>query len=88
MQTVLAAMVDTGVITPAGQGGARQCPCPGDGRPQDADGSYFADWAIPPGPAVVGARYGETVVRTTLDPKLQAKAETILDQALDRDGKG
>jgi len=88
MRAVLAAMVDTEVITPAQAKAAPAAIHVSDGRRKMPTGSYFADWAIPQARAAVGARYGETVVRTTLDPKLQAKAETILRQALDRDGKG
>ncbi len=87
MRIVLKAMEETGAITPAQARAA-----PGDihlgaGRLKMPTGSYFADWALPQARASVGARYGETIVRTTLDPKLQAKAETILKQALERDGK-
>jgi penicillin-binding protein 1A len=88
MHAVLAAMVDTEVITPEQAKAAPGNVHVNDGRLKMPTGSYFADWAIPQARAAVGARYGETVVRTTLDPKLQAKAEAILRQALDRDGKG
>jgi membrane peptidoglycan carboxypeptidase len=49
-------------------------------------GSYFADWVIPQARAAFEASYGETVVRTTLDPDLQAQAERILGRFLDREG--
>ena len=88
MHAVLAAMVDTGVITPAQAKAAPRDIHVSDGRRKMPTGSYFADWAIPQARAAVGARYGETVVRTTLDPKLQALAETTLRRALDQDGKG
>ncbi len=88
MRAVLAAMVDTGVITPAQATAAPRNIHVSDGRRKMPTGSYFADWAIPQARAAVGARYGETIVRTTLDPKLQALAETTLRRALDQDGKG
>ena len=88
MRSVLATMVETGVITAQQAKAAPRDVHISDGRRKLPTGSYFADWAIPQARAAVGARYGETVVRTTLDPKLQALAETTLRQALDQDGKG
>ncbi|PHY22088.1 transglycosylase domain-containing protein [Caulobacter sp. BP25] len=86
MRIVLGAMVETGTITQA------QSDAVGDVSPiqiQDKlpTGSYFADWALPQARASIGARYGETIVRTTLDPKLQEKAEKILNDFIERDGK-
>jgi membrane peptidoglycan carboxypeptidase len=80
-------MVDTGVITQAQADRAVQQVHVQAGRPKLPVGSYFADWVFPQAKAVFENTYGETVVRTTLDPKLQAQAETILDQAIARDGK-
>jgi membrane peptidoglycan carboxypeptidase len=87
MKTVLGAMVDTGVITQAQADRAVQQVHVQAGRPKLPVGSYFADWVFPQAKAVFENTYGETVVRTTLDPKLQAQAEKILDQAIARDGK-
>lgn len=87
MHAVLATMVETGAITPEQAKAAPGAIHPSNGRRKLPTGSYFADWAITEARASVGSRYGETIVRTTLDPKLQAKAETILRQALERDGK-
>ncbi len=86
MRVVLAAMVETGTITQA------QAAAVGDVSPISEDdklptGSYFADWALPQARAAIGARYGETIVKTTLDPKMQEKAERILNDFIQRDGK-
>jgi penicillin-binding protein 1A len=87
MKTVLGAMVDTGVITQAQANRAERQVRVQTGRPKLPTGSYFADWVFPQAKAVFENTYGETVVRTTLDPRLQAQAEKILDQAITRDGK-
>jgi penicillin-binding protein 1A len=86
MRTVLGAMVETKTITQAqadavGEVSAVENP---DKLPT---GSYFADWALPQARAAIGARYGETIVKTTLDPAMQAKAEKILNDFIARDGK-
>lgn len=85
MRVVLAAMVETKTITQA------QADAVGEVSPVETDklptGSYFADWALPQARAAIGARYGETTVRTTLDPELQAKAEKILNDFIARDGE-
>lgn len=86
MRVVLGAMVETGTITQA-QADAVGEVSPVEGQDKLPTGSYFADWALPQARAAVGARYGETIVKTTLDPKLQEKAENILNDFLARDGK-
>lgn len=87
MRTVLGAMAETGVITRAqatrASRGVRIAPS----GPKIPTGSYFADWVIPQVRASAGRRYGETIVRTTLDRDLQARAERILSQAIKRDGE-
>jgi penicillin-binding protein 1A len=87
MLVVLDTMVETGTIT---QAQARQAALdmhPQPARPKLPTGSYFADWVFPQARAALERGYGETIVQTTLDSKLQAKAEQILNDALDRDGK-
>jgi len=86
MRVVLGAMVETKTITQAqadavGEISAIENP---DKLPT---GSYFADWALPQARASIGARYGETIVKTTLDPVMQEKAEKILNDFIARDGK-
>ncbi|WP_439545956.1 transglycosylase domain-containing protein [Sandarakinorhabdus sp.] len=80
---VLAAMVETGAITAAQ---AKAAP-PADYRPGRENlptGSYFADWVLEQARDANEADYGETVVRTTLDPKLQRIAEDIITDGLAR----
>ncbi|WP_454759487.1 transglycosylase domain-containing protein [Caulobacter segnis] len=86
MRVVLGAMVETKTITQA------QADAVGDVSPIEVQdklptGSYFADWALPQARAAIGARYGETIVKTTLDPEMQEKAERILNDYIARDGK-
>ena len=86
MRVVLAAMVETGTITQA------QADAVGEVSPVETEdklptGSYFADWALPQARAAIGARYGETIVKTTLDPVMQEKAERILNDFIERDGR-
>ncbi|KAB7647591.1 transglycosylase domain-containing protein [Polymorphobacter fuscus] len=72
---VLAAMVDTGAITPAQARRARPARYT-PGRRALPTGSYFADWALPQARAASpDADYGDVAVRTTLDRNLQAAAE-------------
>lgn len=86
MRVVLGAMVETKTITQA------EADAVGEISPVEAEdklptGSYFADWALPQARALIGARYGETIVKTTLDPELQEKAERILNDYIERDGE-
>lgn len=80
---VLAAMVETGAITAAEAKAARPAVYR-PGRKQLPSGSYFADWVLPEAREATEADYGETVVRTTLDPKLQTIAEDIIKDGLAR----
>ena len=86
---VLDAMVDTQVISRARADAAvpaRYRP----GRSTLPGGSYFADWALPQARAASdaaaraegGVRYGDTVVRTTLDRTMQRDAERAVAEAL------
>lgn len=81
---VLAAMVETGAIT-AAQARAAQPASYRPGRKALPTGSYFADWVLAEArDANDEAAYGETVVRTTLDPKLQRIAEDMITDGLAR----
>jgi penicillin-binding protein 1A len=84
---VLSAMQDTGAITPAQAQAARARPArPKPGRGALDTGGYFADWLAPQiGP--LPAAYGEVGIRTTLDQRLQHRAEQILATELARKGK-
>ena len=87
MDVVLGAMVETEVITQGQADQAKRDMRPIPEREKLPTGSYFADWVFPQARAAYDARYGETIVKTTLDAKLQAKAEKILNDAIARDGK-
>ena len=85
---VLDAMVDTGALTAAraaASAPARYRP----GRSTLPSGSYFADWVLPEARAASDAatrgddaRYGDTVVGTTLDRAMQRDAERAVADAL------
>lgn len=80
---VIAAMVDTGAITKAQAAAAR----PAEYRPGRKNlptGSYFADWVLPQAREATEADYGEIVVKTTLDPRLQKLAEQMILDGLAR----
>jgi penicillin-binding protein 1A len=84
-QVVLAAMVDTKAITPDEAQGARRV------RIRTADplpvGGYFADWAAPQVKQALDAQYGVVQVRTTLDSRLQRRAERTVRAWLDGAGR-
>jgi len=82
-EQVLAAMVDTGAITAAQAKAARPARYR-PGRRQVPTGSYFADWVLAEAREATEADYGETVVKTSLDPKLQRIAEDVVKDGLDR----
>lgn len=80
---VIAAMVETGAITRQQAAAAR----PADYRPGRKNlptGSYFADWVLPQAREATEADYGEIVVKTTLDPRLQKLAEQMIVDGLAR----
>jgi penicillin-binding protein 1A len=86
-RVVLAAMADEGVITDE-QARATVPATPRPGRADLPVGTYFADWVAPQARAAVDADSGAVAVRTTLDPRLQALAEKLVERALARAGKG
>jgi penicillin-binding protein 1A len=80
---VLAAMVETGAIT-AAEARAAQPARYRPGRRPLPTGSYFADWVLAEAREATEADYGETVVKTTLDPGLQKIAEDIIRDGIAR----
>jgi penicillin-binding protein 1A len=84
MRVVLAAMADTGAITPAQARRARRNVSVREGREKLPVGSYFADWISADAKRIFERAYGEVVVRTTLDSALQAEAEKIVRRTIDR----
>jgi penicillin-binding protein 1A len=49
--------------------------------PKTPSGTYFADWAAGQARASAEQSYGETKIRTTLDPALQKAANTVIGRA-------
>jgi penicillin-binding protein 1A len=84
-QVVLGAMVDTKAITPDQALRARRV------RIHTAQplpvGGYFADWAAPQVKQALDAQYGVIQVRTTLDSRLQRRAERAVRGWLDGPGR-
>ncbi|RAK58092.1 transglycosylase domain-containing protein [Phenylobacterium deserti] len=58
-------------------------------RPQEdlPVGGYFADWAAPQVKQAMGAQYGIVRARTTLDSRLQRRAERVVRNYLDGPGR-
>jgi penicillin-binding protein 1A len=84
---VLQAMVETGAIT-AAQAKAAQGAKARPGRRVLPVGGYFADWVEPQVRSAFDAGYGEVEVRTTLDARLQRRAERTVRRLLSREGAG
>jgi penicillin-binding protein 1A len=82
---VLQAMVDAKAITPDQARRARRVRL----RPPAAlpVGGYFADWAAPQLKSTLDAQYGEVRVVTTLDSRLQRRAERVVRAWLDGPGR-
>ena len=77
---VLAAMADTGVITPAQARGATMArPVPRSAKVPT--GTYFADWVAPAAQQAFEADFGEVRVPTTLDADLQRIAVRAIANA-------
>ena len=85
---VLNTMVETGAITAAQAEQARK----GATRtlkavvPPSSRGKYFADWVVAQVDSYVGTIDRDIVVRTTLDGRLQAAAEDVLEKNLAKSG--
>ena len=79
---VLAAMAETGAVTPAQAQAAEAAIA---FAPSLAGGGWFADWAAEASQAVL-PQDADAVVRTTLDPRLQAVAQGRLTALLDGPG--
>ncbi|HYG26027.1 MAG TPA: PBP1A family penicillin-binding protein, partial [Caulobacteraceae bacterium] len=85
-QLVLDAMVETGAITEQQARRARTVRVR-EGRPSLPVGSYFADWVSPQAKSAFDRAYGEVVVKTTLDSRLQRQAERIIESRLSGQGE-
>jgi len=86
-RVVLANMVAAGHISEKAATGARKSPLRlATGRARDRQNRYFVDWITEQLPGFVGPGAGDVVVRTTIDPRVQARAEHRLRSTLDRHG--
>lgn len=77
---VLAAMADTGAITPA-RAAATVPARPVGVASRVPTGTYFADWVAPAASKAFESDFGETRVRTTLDSRLQRLASRAVANA-------
>ncbi|EJC80827.1 penicillin-binding protein, 1A family [Rhizobium leguminosarum bv. trifolii WSM2297] len=55
--------------------------------PTPRSGSWFADWISPQASEIAGSSPGSTAVRTTLVPRLQQIAESVVKRSLDGEGR-
>jgi penicillin-binding protein 1A len=85
-RVVLDAMVENGVITEREARRARRVRVR-EGRASLPVGSYFADWVSPQAKRAFERAYGEVVVKTTLDSRLQTRAEQIIRRRMAADGR-
>ena len=83
-ETVLRLMLDQGKITAAEHAAAVAAPATLSEAAEARAGGYFADWVMERGPDFLTRDTTEDViVRTTLDPDIQAAAEEGLQAVLD-----
>jgi penicillin-binding protein 1A len=86
-EVVVQAMVDNGKLSAAEARRIRPATVD-EGRGDVPAGSYFGDWVLPQARETLGGgRYGEVRVRTTLEPDLQRRAESVIAQALRDNGQ-
>ncbi len=85
-QLVIAAMADQGLISQASAKTALVAPAEASERVGAGSVNYAADYVMDVLDDFIGAVEGDVTVLTTIDPKLQASAETILVEALNAQG--
>ncbi|WP_232823978.1 transglycosylase domain-containing protein [Blastomonas sp. UPD001] len=78
---VRAAMVDAGYLTQAEADALPQPRLDVHERPKLANGTYFADWAMPQARALTEMSHSRLTLTTTLDARLQRAAERIVARA-------
>ena len=79
---VLAGMVDAGYLSEAEARAARVRRRPASQKPAATIGRHFADWVVEQVPAFVAGGDRDLRVITTLDPRLQRLAESLLARAM------
>lgn len=85
-RTVLAALVDVGELTPEDAAAAASSMLAIKSAPRSSSGGYFADWVYPKAVAGLEPGYGEVAIHTTLDGRLQQRAEAVIAAALRQRG--
>ena len=85
-QLVIAAMADQGLISPNAAKSALVAPAEAAERVGAGSVNYAADYVMDVLDDFIGAIEGDVSVLTTIDPKLQASAETVLVEALAAQG--
>ncbi len=83
---VLRAMADSGFITDAQAKAANKAKTAVVPPPELAGPRYFTDWIVDLLANYVTLGQDDLIIRTTLDPDLQAEAERVLSSALTKDG--
>lgn len=78
---VRAAMVDAGYLSQAEADALPQPRLDVHERPKLANGTYFADWAMPQARALTEMSHSRLTLTTTLDARLQRAAERIVARA-------
>jgi penicillin-binding protein 1A len=78
---VLAAMAETGAITPARAAATAPATLNLYNRSQLPTGTYFADWAMPQARAQSDDAYANATITTTLDARLQRLARAAIGRA-------
>lgn len=81
-QLVIAAMAEQGLISQAAAKNALVAPAEAAERAGAGSVNYAADYVMDVLDDFIGAVEGDVTVLTTIDPKLQASAETMLVEAL------
>jgi len=81
-ETVLAAMEETGVLTPEQHAAALAAPKVVYARADNGSENYVADWVMDQLPSWIGAIDKDVVVETTIDSSLQMLAEAALQAGL------
>ncbi|MCB1591977.1 MAG: PBP1A family penicillin-binding protein [Alphaproteobacteria bacterium] len=84
---VLSAMVDAGYITQkAADAAPRVIPKPPGKKKITNEAGYFADWVLSNLDEIIGTPDMDLIVKTTLSPRIQSKAELSLARQLNEKG--
>lgn len=86
-ELVLAAMRGAGYLTPEQYETAMANPAQVVESSDLPDHGYIFDFAMERAKSLTGGRTPDLVIQTTIDPKLQAEAETALRNVMDKQGK-